>query len=138
MSYTKDIALHDSITIDGTDVSNAFRSFGLTSDGTLVDVSGFSVSGKDENLVGNKAEQFAGDCFYTPESYALLWPLHNENTIFELTWQPEGLVDVHREVFYAMVQMPNFDPNATRGDARVMACVFNPADENGIQVYTPT
>lgn len=138
MAYTRDIALHDKIIIDGTDVSNAFRTFGFTSDGNLIDVSGFSASGKDQNLIGNKAEQLAGDAFYTPESYALLWPLHTNSTIFELIWQPEGLIDNAREVYVANVQMPNFDPNATRGDVRVMACIFNPADDLGIHIGTPS
>lgn len=136
MSYTKDIALHDEITVDGTDASNAFRTFGFSSEHTQVDASGFSVSGADENLAGRTAQSLEGEAFYTPESYALLYPLHANRTIFEIVWQPDGLIDNSREAYVGNVQLLTFNPNATRGDVRVMTCTFSAADENGIAATT--
>ena len=72
MAYTKDIALTDEIHIDGVDVSDAFRSFGFSSEREQVDVSGFNATGADEFLAGKKTDSFTGECFYTPEIYALL------------------------------------------------------------------
>lgn len=132
MSYTKDIALHDSIVIDGTDASNAFRSFGFAGEDSDVDVSGFSESGNDESLSGTRAQSFEGEAFYTPESYELLWPLFKNRTIFEVQWTPDGLVDPTRETYYGNCQLRAFNPNATRGDVRVMTCTFKAADEDGI------
>lgn len=132
MAYTKDIALHDSIVIDGTDVSNAFRTFGLTSQDDQVDVSGFSETGNDENLAGKRTRGFEGEAFYTPELYAILWPLHQNRTVFEVQWTPEGLTDPTRETYYGNCNLLTFNPNATRGDVRVMTCTFTSADATGI------
>ena len=76
MAYTKKIAKHDKITIDGTDVSNSFRTFGFSSEHTQEDVSGFSVSGIDEFLPGRTTQWFTGEAFYTEELAALVYPLH--------------------------------------------------------------
>lgn len=138
MSYTKDIARHDRVWHDGEDVSNAYREFGFTSEHSEEDVSGFSVSGVDEFLPGSTTQGFAGEAFYTPEFYAILWPLHSGRTVFELQWQPDGLVDSAREVYYANVTANTFNPNATRGSVRVMQTTFKPADENGVQVAAGT
>lgn len=132
MTYTKGIALHDRITVDGTDMSNAFHSFGFTSDDTDVDVSGFSVSGSDETLSGPRAEGFSGDVYITPETEALLWPLHYNRTIFEVAWQPNGLVDNTRQTYHANCQLRTFDPTNTRGDAALSSVTFRVADDNGI------
>jgi hypothetical protein len=132
MAYTKDIALSDKITIDGTDASNAFRTFGLDSTDDQVDASGFSETGNDELLQGKRAQSFSGECFYTPESYALLYPLYRDRTTFELEWQPDGLADDTREVWYGNVKLLSFNPTATRGDVRVMTCTFTAADADGI------
>lgn len=133
MAYTKDIALADEIHVDGVDVSDAFKSFGFSSEKEQVDVSGFNATGADESLAGKKAETFTGEMFYTPETYALLWPLYAAGTIFVVRWTPNGLADPTREYFYANCQILSFPPQATRGDVRTMQVTFTPADENGIQ-----
>jgi len=133
MAFTKDIARHDRVWHDGEDVSNAYREFGFTSEHSEEDVSGFSVSGIDEFLPGSTTQGFAGEAFYTPEFYAILWPLHLGRDVFEAQWQPDGLIDPTREVFYGNVTANTFNPNATRGSVRVMQTTFRPADENGIQ-----
>ena len=132
MAFTKKIAKHDKITIDGTDMSNAFRSFGITSEANEVDVSGFSVSGTDESLSGGKSQSFAGDWFLTTENEAFLFALHNTDAIFEVAWQPDGLVDNTRTVYHANCQLRSFSPQANRGDPYVSTATFAVADDAGI------
>ena len=133
MAYTKDIALTDEIHIDGVDVSDAFRSFGFSSEREQVEVSGFNATGADEFLAGKKTDSFTGECFYTPEVYALLWPIYNGRTTVAVRWTPDGLADPTREYFYGNMQLLAFNPSATRGDVRVMTLTLVAADENGIQ-----
>lgn len=132
MAFTKDIALHDQITVDGSDMSNAFRTFGFNSEHEQVDASGFSVTGADELLAGKTTQSLEGEAFYTPESFAILYYLHANRTVFPIAWKPDGLIDASRETFSGNVQLLTFNPNATRGDVRVMTCTFTAADENGI------
>jgi hypothetical protein len=136
MAYPRNIALHDEILIDGTDASNAFRAFGFSSEHTSEDVSGFSVTGFDETLAGRTAQTLKGEAFYTPESYALLYPLHANREVFPIQWQPEGLTDSTRETYVGNVQLLTFNPEATRGSVRVMTCTFVAADEDGITATT--
>lgn len=138
MAYTKNIALHDQILIDGTDASNAFRTFGFSSEHSSEDVSGFSASGTDETLAGKTAQTMTGEAFYTPESYALLYPLHSTRAVFEIVWQPEGLTDNTRETYVGNVQLLTFNPEATRGSVRVMTCTFTAADDTGITAVSGT
>lgn len=132
MSFTKKTALHDRITVDGLDVSNAFDSFGFSSDDQDVDVSGFSVSGVDESLSGTRAEGFSGEAFWTKELEALIVPLHQNRTIFQVSWQPEGLVDNTRTTYHALCQLRNLDPQAQRGQPYKTTLNFKVADSNGI------
>lgn len=138
MPYTKDIARHDRITIDGTDVSNAFFEFGVANEDTEEDVSGFSESGNDETLPGGRAQRFTGQCFYTHEFYALVWPLYRDREVVEITWQPNGLVDPTREVWYGNVTVSQFSPTATRGTRRAMPFEARAADEDGITAAAAT
>lgn len=132
MTYTKKVALHDRITVDGVDMSNAFDTFGFTSDDQDVDVSGFSVSGVDETLSGTRAEGFTGDVFITAESEALLWPLHRDRVIFQVAWQKDGLIDNTRTTYHALCQLRTFDPSAARGQPYKTTATFKVADPNGI------
>lgn len=132
MTYTKQVALHDRITVDGVDVSNAFHSFGFTSEASTVDASGFSVSGTDETLSGNKAQGFTGDVYLTKEIEALFYPIHVNNTIVQVSWQPDGLVDSSRTTYHGNCQLRTFSPADTRGDASRFTATFTIADSNGI------
>ena len=134
MTFTKQVALHDAITIDGTDMSNAFSSFGLTSDATSVNVAGFSISGTDETLSGPKAQGFAGTAFQTSENEEFLWNLHISNESFEVEWQPDGLIDNTRPKWKGICQLRSFDPTTTRGNARDMPLTFTAADALGIYI----
>lgn len=132
MSYTKDIARHDEIKIDGVDVSNAFRSFGFSSEHTTEDVTGFSVTGNQETLPGATTQTFEGEAFYTPELYAILYPIHRDRAIVEVSWQPDGLVDPSRETYVGNCTINTFNPNAEVGGVRVMTVTLAPADATGI------
>jgi hypothetical protein len=132
MAYTKKIARHDRITIDGTDVSNSFSEFGFSSEHTQEDVSGFSVTGIDEFLPGRTEQGFSGTAFYTEELATLIYPLHYNRTIIEITWQPDGLVDATREVYLGNCIINTFGPTDTRGTVSTMPFAATPADEDGI------
>lgn len=132
MTYTKDIARHDEVKIDGTDVSNAFRSFGFSSEHTKEVVTGFSVSGNEESLPGATTQSFTGEAFYTPELYTLLYTLHANRTVVEVSWRPDGLVDNARETYYGNCTLNTWNPTAEVGGVRVMQVTFDPADATGI------
>lgn len=132
MTYTKDIARHDRISIDGTDVSNSFRQFGFTSEHSEEDASGFSETGNDETLPGSTAQGFTGEAFYTPELWALVYPLHRDRDTVEIQWQPNGLVDPTREVYYGNCTINQWGPEAQRGSVRVFPFSAKPADSTGI------
>jgi len=133
MSYTKIVALHDRIEIDGTDVSNSFNEFGFTSEHTEVDASGFSVTGTDETLPGNTQQGFTGTAFMSEEFIALVAPLHANKTVVEILWQPNGLVNSAATTFFGNCTINTFSPTDTRGSVSTMAFTAKPADEDGIQ-----
>lgn len=134
MAYTKKIARHDKITIDGVDVSNSFREFGFSSEHSQEDVSGFSVTGVDEFLPGSTTQGFAGEAFYTEELAAIVYPIHATREIVVISWQPDGLVDATREIYSGNCTVNTFGPTDTRGSVSVMPFAATPADSTGIAV----
>jgi hypothetical protein len=134
MAYTKQIARHDKIMIDGTDVSNSFREFGFSSEHSEEDVSGFSTTGADETLPGSTAQGFSGEAFYTEELALLVYPLHAARTPVEISWQPDGLVDATREIYSGSCIIYQFGPANTRGSVSTMPFNARAADEDGIAV----
>lgn len=134
MAYTKLIARHDKISIDGTDVSNSFRQFGYSSEHSEEDVSGFSVSGNDEVLPGATAQGFSGEAYYTEELASLVEPLHRNRTVCTIAWQPNGLVDATREIYQGECTINTFGPANTRGSVSTMPFAARAADETGITV----
>jgi hypothetical protein len=134
MAYTKLIARHDKILIDGVDVSNSFRQFGYSSEHSEEDVSGFSVSGNDEVLPGRTAQGFSGEAFYTEELGAIVEPLHRNRTVCTISWQPNGLIDASRETYSGECTINTFGPANTRGSVSTMPFAARAADEIGIVV----
>ena len=134
MAYTKLISRHDKITIDDVDVSNSFSEFGYSSEHSEEDASGFSVSGLDEMLAGSTAQEFTGTAFYTEELALIVEPLHRNRTVVSISWQPNGLVDATREIYYGECQIMTFGPANTRGSVSTMPFSARPADANGIRV----
>ena len=133
MAYTKQIARHDKITIGGTDVSNAFRQFGFSSEHSEEDASGFSVTGVDEFLAGRTDQNFSGEAFYTEELALILYPLHTNKTPVEISWQPNGLADATREIYTGTCVIFQFGPANTRGTVSTMPFSARP-DADGITV----
>jgi hypothetical protein len=115
VTYTKKIARHDKITIDGVDVSNSFSVFGRPSSDSVEDVSGFSVTGTDETLPGTRTQSFSGTAWYTEELGAIVEPLYKNRTNTTITWQPDGLVDATREIYSGVCVINEFSPEDTRG-----------------------
>jgi hypothetical protein len=134
----KRIALHDRIVIDGTDVSNLFSQFGLSSTDSDVDVSGFSATGVDETLSGTRAQGFSGQAFFTDDLADLLWPIHNDRSIVEVWWQPNGLLDSGEDCYYANCQIRTFNPSNTRGSASTTPVEFKSVDSTGVTKATAT
>ncbi len=134
MAYTKDIARHDKITIDGTDVSNAFRQFGYSSEHSEEDASGFSVTGNDETLPGRTTQGFSGEAFHAEELSAIIEPIHRARSVVVITWQPNGLIDATREIYSGNCTINQFGPANTRGSVSTMPFAAKPADETGITV----
>lgn len=132
MPFTKLVAKHDKITIGGSDYSNAFNEFGFTSEASEVDASGFSVSGVDETIAGSKAQGFAGTMFVTEETVSGIFPLHAADTVTEVVWQPNGLVDSGAVSFRANCTIQVFSPSNTRGSVSTTPFTAKVADENGI------
>ena len=133
MSYTKKIARHDKITIDGTDVSNSFRSFGRPSEDDQIDVSGFSSTGVDEFLPGGRNQRFEGEAYYTEELGTVVEPLYTNRTSTTIVWQPDGLVDATRERYTGTGYITTWSPTDSRGDAMTVTFTFVP-DSSGITV----
>lgn len=132
MAFTKLVARHDKIIIDGTDVSNSFRQFGFSSEHSEEDVSGFSVSGNDETLPGRTSQGFSGEAFYTAELAALIYPIHKTRAIVPISWQPNGLVNAAGRTYSGNCTINQFGPANTRGSVSTMPFAAKPADEAGI------
>lgn len=132
MAYTKLVSRHDRISIDGTDVSNAFREFNVTSSDTQEDASGFSVTGVDETLPGARAQGFNGEFFITEETLELLWPIHDNRELVEIQWQPNGLVNATAGVFYGNCYITEVAATDTRGSVSTSPFTAVVGDENGI------
>lgn len=128
----KEIALHDEVIIDGTDVSNLARTANFSSEHSQEDVSGFSISGADEFLAGRTVQSFEAEFFAGAQTHALLYPLHAARTIFPISWRPQGLVETSREVLAGNAQLLTYNPNAVRGGVRVVTATFSAADEAGL------
>lgn len=136
--FTKIADKHDRILIDGVDYSNAFNEFGFDSEASEQDASGFSVSGVDETVPGSKAQGFAGTMFITEETIAEIFPLHFADTVVEVYWQKNGLVDPTATAFWANCTINVINARSRRGSVSTTPFTAKVADENGIQSGTGT
>jgi hypothetical protein len=133
-TYTKKIARSDKILIDDVDVSNSFSEFGYTSDREVVPVTGFSSSGVVETLPGSTTQGFSGTAFYTEELALIVEPLHRNGTLATISWQPDGLADPTREIFYGECYINTFGPANTVGGVSTMPFAATAGDATGIRV----
>ena len=134
MAYTKLIARSDKILINGTDVSNSFRTFGYSSSHATEDVTGFSATGAVETLAGVTTQTFTGEAFYTEELALIVEPLHRARTACTVSWQPNGLVDATREIYSGTCIINEFGPANTVGSVSVMPFTAQPSTSAGITV----
>lgn len=132
--YGKTIAKSDYISIDGTDYSNAFSEFGLSSEHSTVDVSGFSETGVDETLPGNTAQGFTGTFFIESGVASDFWDIHINKSVVNVIWQPNGLVDSSGPSWQGNCTLNVFNPSDTRGNPSSSPFSATPADALGIRM----
>lgn len=132
MTWTKERGSYDRVDIDGSDVSNAFRTFSAQDEYGQDPVTGFSATGTEETLLGTRVQGFEGEAYYTKELYAILKPLYDAQAEFEVEWQPNGLRDSTREVYYGTCRLVNFNPNGEVGGVRVMTVTLKASTSAGI------
>ena len=132
----KQSALRDRVKIDGTTFSaGECSSVDPEDEKAEQDASGFSVSGRDEKVSGNRTQSVTFEFFHTEETFALLYPIYDEGEIVDIEWQPDGLVDTGRETLYGPGEMTVCKVGAARGDIRKMTVKFVPASDAGFAYY---
>ena len=132
----KQAALRDKIIIDGTTFSAGEVSSVDPEDArSEQDASGFSTSGTDETIGGNRTQSITFEIFHTETTFALLYPIYRDAETVAISWQPDGLVDSGRETLYGNSELVGFKVGAARGDIRKMTCRFVPADSSGFAYY---
>lgn len=127
----KELVLHDQLIIDGTDFSNLLRDPSTQSENEKVDVSGQSVSGNDEFLPGKRTTSMTHTMFITEELMAVLVPLHENRTVFDVIYRPAGLVDPGRPAFFGNAVLTTLNTEGSRGEPRTSPITFDAGDEDG-------
>lgn len=132
MANRKEIALHDRVEFDGTDISNLVRSVERESSQEQVDASGFSESGRDEFLAGSQTQSITFDIFGGgTDTHKALIAAHEERTVVWIEWQADGLLDSTRETLVGNALLIDYPTGSTRKEVRTTPARFVPADENG-------
>lgn len=136
----KRIPLHDSVTVDGVDLSNFARMARRDSEHSREDVSGFSDTGVNEYLAGPTEQALVVE-FYesygTGEVHATLEPIHANREVVPVTWRPDGTkpAAVDNPEVRGNAQVFNYSPGATRGEVGTFEVTFNAADAVGLPFY---
>jgi len=137
---SKRIALSDSVTVDGTDLSDFARSVALSSEHDRVDVSGFNPTGANEFLAGQTTQsvtvEFYGS-YDAAEVHQTIYPIHKNRDIVPFAWRPDmnNPVSATNPELRGNVQALTYNPGATRGDADTFSCEFVAADEAGLVFF---
>jgi len=137
----KRVALKDSITVDGTDLSNFARAVTSSSEHEQVDVSGFSASGVNEYLSGPTTQSvtvtFFGS-YATGEVHATLEPIHSGRLTVPIAWRTDqtAVVGVDNPELRGNVQLFSYGPGATRGDVDTFDATFVATDAAGLTWHT--
>ena len=132
----KQAALRDRVKIDATTFSaGEVASVEVEDSKDEQDASGFSTSGRDEVVTGNRTQAITFEIFHTEETFALLEPIYDAGTTVPIEWQPDGLVDTGRETLYGNAELVTLTVGAPRGEIRKMTCRFRPADSSGFDYY---
>jgi hypothetical protein len=132
----KRIALKDYIEIDHIDLSDFFSQIGFSSENEQVDVSGFNSTGVDEFLAGKNTASVSGTVFGAygaNETWAVLWPLHRDRTVFPIKWRVDSSAGVSatNPELRGNAQILSWSPGATRGSPDSFPVTFTPADSTG-------
>jgi len=137
----KRIALKDSVSVDSVDLSDFARSVALASSHARVDVSGFNPTGVNEYLAGPTDQSVTVEFFGsygTGEVHATLYPIHAGREIVPFAWRPDQTTPASTDnpELRGNVQLLDYSPGATRGDAETFSAEFVAADENGLAYFT--
>lgn len=137
MAVTKTLGSATQVLIDGVDASDKFDQVSLEFNDEELPVPSFNSGGYVEVLPGQRARAIVLSAYYTEELYALLWPLHNSRTIFEVAVQPDGLVDSGRETYFGNVRLVNWPAVFQFGQANKAGTLrLVAADNTGITATT--
>ena len=123
----------DRISVDGTDYSNAFQAFGVSSTKSTEDAGAFNTTGVTETVPGATTQTFTGTMYNIEDVRSTFWDLHSDDTVVEVQWQPNGLEDTGADVFYGMMTLQEFSPQSRFGQVTSFQVTFITADSNGIQ-----
>lgn len=130
-----EITLHDRFELDSVDYSNLCRGWTVESANGQIEASGMSVSGIDEFLDGSRASAVNVTLKYTSALNAAVWAIHRDRDVVPFELQPHGLIDATREIWYGNVSIPEYPPEAARGDLRIVTIRLTPGDEDGIAQF---
>lgn len=130
----------DRISIDGTDYSNAFREFGVSSSKSTEDAGGFNPTGVVETVPGATTQSFTGTLYNIADVVDALWDIHIADEVVLINWQPGGLESGHEndDVFYGMMTIQEMSPQSTFGTVTSFAFSAITADSDGIRLAAGT
>lgn len=132
----KGIALKDYVEVDGVDLSNFFSQVNPNFTKESVDVSGFSMTGKNETLVGAETQEIQCtifDAYGNGETWDVLWPLYRDSTIFSFKTRPDQslAVSATNPQIEGNAQINSWSPNRQRGQVGSFPVTFVAADAAG-------
>ena len=128
----------DRIAVDGTDYSNAFQAFGVSSTKSTEDAGAFNETGVTETVPGATTQTFTGTMYNIEDIRSTFWEFHAADTVVEVQWQPNGLEDPTADVFYGNMTLQEFSPQSTFGQVTSFSVTFITADSSGIQLAAGT
>ena len=121
------------ISIDGVDVSNAFSAFNVDSVKSTEEAGGFNPTGVTETVPGATTQGFAGTLYVSAEEVVdMLWDLHVADTVVEIQFQENGLVDTSAPVWYGNCTINEMHPAADFSGLSTMPFAAITADSAGI------
>lgn len=129
----KRIALTDQIYLDGVDLSNSIRSLSFTSEDEQIDVSGFNDTGASEFLPGVRVRQVEMEVIVTRgtgEAWQVLYPLHRDQTQFDLRWLAHGedSIGATNPELRGSVKLYGWQAGGARGELEVATLTFIASD----------
>lgn len=133
----KSIALKDSITLDGVDISDLCSAVNPTMEDEQVDVSGFNANGTDENLAGKRTQTVVLTVFGSygaGEIHDTVWPIYRDRLVVPFTWRPDqttGASATNPELTGNVI-VTGYSPSRTRGSADSFQVTLAAGDADGL------